>query len=319
MGTLYIDKKGCHIKLDSNAIAFYMDGKREGLIPLEQIKRVIFIGTMTVDTNVLRRLSEMNVSTLFLSGRSLKFVGMLNGRIHNNGILRLRQYEKATSDFASGYAQEMVARKTKKQIDLLKEVLVLRHDLRPNITQAIQTLIKVIDRLNSELFGIDSLKGLEGSASAAYFSVYTNLFPESLNFRSRTRRPPRDPVNAMLSLCYTLLHFELVREIQIIGLDPTIGFYHQFEYGRESLACDLVEVYRTDVDSFVWHLFRERTFVSDDFYSDSERSGYYLKKSKRKDFYPIYEEWARRMRPAFTEEVRSLARRITDEKDIIPD
>lgn len=317
MGTLYIDRKDIHIKLDGNALAFYSNGKREGIIPLEPVKRVIFVGNMSLETSVVKKFIELGISAIFLSGRRLKFAGILHGRLHNNGLLRLRQYEKAHSEFVREYAQEIVKRKIKAQMGLLDEVLAIRHDLRLEIKSALGILENILDRLNSELFNIESLKGLEGSASASYFSAYIKLFPETLGFHKRTRRPPLDPVNAMLSLCYTLLHFEIVREIEVIGLDPTIGFYHQFEYGRESLACDIVEVFRCDVDRLVWNLFRERIFTSDDFVKDHENSGYYLKKQKRKDFYHLYENWAKNMRPSFTDEVRALARRISDEEDTL--
>lgn len=317
MGTLYIDRKDIHIKLDGNALAFYSNGHKEGIVPLEPVKRVIFVGNITLETSIIKKFTELGISAIFLSGRRLRFSGMVHGRLHNNGIMRLRQYEMAMSEFARECAQEIVARKVKTQLTLLDEALALRHDLRLELTMAIETLKKIVDRLNSESFNIESLKGLEGSASASYFGAYINLFPKSLGFKKRTRRPPRDPVNAMLSLCYTLLHFELVREIEVIGLDPTIGFYHQFEYGRESLACDLVEIFRCDVDRFVWNVFRERTFTADDFYKDTENGGYYLKKQKRKVFYPLYEDWAKHFRQAFIEETRCLARRILDEKDTL--
>lgn len=315
MGTLYIDRKDCHIKLDGKALSLYFNGQREGIIPLEPIKRVIFVGNMTIETSVLRRFTEHGISALFLSGRRMHFCGILHGRLHLNGILRVKQYGKSKSDFAELYAQEIVTNKTENQLSFLEECLNTRHDLKFELKEATGKLMKILNRLNAEDFGIGSLKGLEGSASAAYFSAYTKLFAKSLGFRKRTRRPPLDPVNAMLSLCYTLLHFEIVREIEVAGLDPTIGFYHQFEYGRESLACDLVELFRCSADRFVWNLFRERTFTADDFSKDHRDGGFYLKKQKRKDFYPLYEDFARGMRRAFSEEVRLLAGRILNEKN----
>lgn len=317
MGTLYIDRKGCHIKVDGNTLALYLDGKREGIVPLEPLKRVIFVGSMMIETSVIKKFSELGISAIFLSGRRLKFSGMVHGNLHNNGLLRLRQYEKALSSFSKNYAQEIVTRKIEKQLNLLKDALSLRPDLRLEMKTAIDTLTKIYDKLNSDIFNIESLKGLEGSSSSSYFSAYTKLFPDSLNFSRRIRRPPLDPVNAMLSLCYTLLHFEIVREIEVIGLDPTIGFYHQFEYGRESLACDIVELFRPETDRFVWNIFKERLFTIDDFFKDHVNGAYYLKKIKRKEFYSLYEEWAKNLRQNFTEEVRSLARRVNDETDTI--
>jgi CRISPR-associated protein Cas1 len=179
--------------------------------------------------------------------------------------------------------------------------------------QSIQSLTNKID-LVKNANSIDSLRGIEGSSQAVYFSVYTKLYPDSYGFEKRTRRPPTDPVNAMLSLCYTMLHYETVREIQLIGLDPTIGFYHQFEYGRESLACDIVEIFRVDVDRFVYEIFKKNELSKRDFMKDESTGGVYLKKSGRKKFYPLYEEWATEERQKIREKVRALARRILDEK-----
>lgn len=319
MGTLYIDRKDLHIKLDGNALSFYNNGEREGIVPIAPLKRVIVIGKATFETSVLHRLSDKGISVIFLSGRRARFCGMLHGRLHNNGLLRIRQYEKSLLAFSIELSKEIVNRKIAAQSDLLKDALSRRPDLRFPLTTALETLEEIIKTLSNPEVTMETIRGLEGGASATYFSAYVRLFPESLRFKKRNRRPPEDPVNAMLSLCYTMLHYEMVREIEVIGLDPTIGFYHQFEYGRESLACDLVEVYRPEVDKFVWHIFREREFTDRDFAYEDERPGCYLKKGSRKRFYPLYEGWAQTMRPKLVEEVRNLARRIMDGQDPLSD
>lgn len=321
MGTLYIDRKDAHIRLDGNALAFYSNGDRQGIVPIKPLKRVVIMGNITIDASVLHRLADNDISVLFLSGKRGRFCGMLHGRLHNNGLLRIRQYEKCIGkgddsgmSFPIEFSMDIVLRKIKAQADLLRDAMNTRADLRLPLKTAVDTLEKVRDSINNlpSVPLIDTIRGYEGGASAAYFSAYTKLFPDSLNFTKRTRRPPEDPVNALLSLCYTLLHYEMVREIEVIGLDPTIGFYHQFEYGRESLACDLVEVFRPEVDRFVWRILRERIFAERDFSCEDERPGCYLKKNSRSRFYPLYEEWAQEMRTKFIEEVRSLARNIMD-------
>jgi len=316
MGTLYLDRKDVHIKLDGNALAVYSAGGREGSIPLNPLDRVVIVGNVTIDTPVLHKLARDKVSVVFLSGKRLRFSGMLHGSLHNNGLLRVRQYAKSLTTFCFETALDLVQRKIEKQKALLEDARQQRPELRLSLTTAMNTLSVVLEKTAAES-NLTSLLGLEGGAAAAYFSAYTGLFADSLEFQRRNRRPPEDPVNAMLSLCYTLLHYEMLREIEVIGLDPTIGFYHQFDYGRESLACDLVEPYRPDVDRFVWRLFRERIFVARDFARDDERPGCYLKKESRKRFYPEYEEWAKPLRSLWTEEARTLARRIMDEQDTL--
>ncbi|MEK6900892.1 MAG: CRISPR-associated endonuclease Cas1, partial [Nanoarchaeota archaeon] len=189
-------------------------------------------------------------------------------------------------------------------------------DLRYELTGGLSTLETVLKSIEGlEQDSRERLRGLEGGAAAAYFSAYTSLFPESLGFKKRERRPPPDPVNALLSLIYTLIHYEAVREIEVIGLDPTIGFYHEFDYGRESLACDLVELIRPSVDCWVWMLFRERVFTIRDFTTGGERPGCYLKKEGRKTLYLLYEEWVKDIRASLVGEVRELARNLMDGKD----
>lgn len=319
MGTLYIDRKDLHIRLDGHALAFYSNEKREGVVPINPLKRVVMVGNISIETPVLHRLTDKGISVLFLSGKRLRFRGMVHGRLHYNGILRVKQYEKSLSEFSKNTSLEIVSRKIEVQREFLLNARESRPELRFPMTRASGILEKILKTLNSQKAESENLRGYEGSASAAYFSAYIKLFPESLQFKRRNRRPPEDPVNAMLSLCYTLLHYEIVREIEIIGLDPTVGFYHQFDYGRESLACDLVELYRTDVDTFVWGLFRERVFTVRDFSLGDERPGCYLKKVSRTRFYPLYEEWAKDIRPKLVNEVRTLAMRIMDGQDIIPE
>jgi CRISPR-associated protein Cas1 len=316
MSTLYIDRKDLYLKLDGEAIAFYSKGEREGSIPINPLKRVIIAGNIVIESSVLNKLSQKGISILFLSGKRLRFCGILHGRLHNNGILRVKQYEKSLSqDFTLQIAIEIVKKKISGQKEFLMDIRESRPELRFTLTKAICTLQGILADIEKKDINMDTLRGLEGGASSAYFSAFTQAFANSLRFRGRNKRPPEDPVNAMLSLCYTLVHFEFVREIEVVGLDPVIGFYHQFDYGRESLACDLLESYRPEIDRFVWLLFKERRFTGRDFTMDDEKPGCYLKKGGRQRFYPVYEEWAKARRKLWADEVRSMARRILDGKE----
>lgn len=318
MGTLYIDRKGYHIKLDGESIAFYLDGKREGIVPIRPLSRVIIAGSNTVETNVLNKLADNGSSVLFLSGRGLQYRGILTGRLHNNGILRVRQYEKSMNrEFAMTIAKEIILQKIERQGEFLAEAAKIKgaENLKSTFCNVFSTLDTVEEGINSRCDTLESLMGYEGAASNAYFSAFTELFPAPLGFNNRTRRPPKDPVNAMLSLCYTLIHYEAVREVQVAGLDPTIGFYHCFEYGRESLACDLIEPFRPLTDRFVWGLFWEGTCAAKNFVQENE--GVYLKKEARKEFYPLYETWAETVRKDIAGKVRDISKRIMDGKDTL--
>lgn len=312
MGTLFVDRKDLELKLDGSAMAFYVNGEREGTVPIKPLNRIVIKGSVMIDTAVFRRLAENGVTVVFISGKGSRFCGMFHGPLHNNGLLRLNQYQKTETTFPQDFACRMVMQKLTGNLQLLVYARDERPDLRLSLTSSICTIEKVLEKLESAT-DLASLRGLEGGASAAYFGAFTGMFPPSLEFKKRTRRPPLDPVNAMLSMVYTMIHYETVSEIQQIGLDPTIGYYHQFEYGRDSLACDLVEPRRPIVDRFVWTLFRERDFTVRDFAMNDERPGCYLKKDSRSRFYPIYINWVKEIRPAINADVENLARIISDE------
>lgn len=316
MGTLYIDKSGYEIRLDGNAIAFYLNGRREGVVPINPLKRVIIVGRCSIDTKVFHRLSAMGVQVIMLSGRALHFRCVVQGRLHNNGLIRFKQYEKASDpEFTGTVSTELVNRKIENQIRLLEQAIAERPDCRRPLFEGMERLVQIKEKILTIRPDIDSLRGYEGTASSAYFTAYSSLFPDSLGFCGRNRRPPRDPVNAMLSLCYTLLYGEITTEIYIAGLDPTIGFYHAFEYGRDSLSCDIQEPFRPGVDRFVWKLFREGIFSKRDFVS--ERGGVYLKKRARAGFYPCYEAFARELRKDIQKTLRSLIERLLNEKNAL--
>jgi CRISPR-associated protein Cas1 len=318
MGILYIDRKELELKVDGKAIAFYAGKKREGVVPLAPLKRVIIVGNIKLEASVLHKLAKSNISVIFLSGKRLHFAGVLHGRIHRNGLLRLKQYAKTQTPFVIQISAEIIEKKLKKQVEFLRSLAEARKKIRHELTKSAQCIEQIINQVKA-LPEIESLRGLEGSAANAYYRAFTLLFPPSLGFRGRVRRPPTDPVNSLLSLTYTFVHFEMVREIECIGLDPLIGFYHSFEYGRESLACDLVEPFRPDVDLFVYEIFKEEKLTASDFFKENPRQACYLKKNSRKNYFLLYEAWAQEQRSKWREEVENLARRISDGEDTLFD
>lgn len=319
MGTLYVDRKEIRIKLDGNALAFYENGERVGTAPIVPLKRVVVVGLALIETPVLHRLAREGVGVLFLSGKRLRFSGRLYGESHSNARLRVRQYQKTLDrQFALLTAKDLVTRKVSAQRELLADAMEKRPELRLELFTAHTSINEMLPSIE-DTCEVDVLRGLEGSAAAQYFGAFVHLFPPSLGFSKRVKRPPGDPVNALLSLGYTMLHFEIAREIELIGLDPVLGFLHQFDYGRESLACDLVEPYRPAVDRWTWELFRDRTFTDRDFTEGDERPGCYLKKEARRRYYELYEAWAGQQRSLWTEEARRIARSINDGEDPVPE
>lgn len=316
-GTVYLDRKDAELRVDGGALAVYVNGERDGTIPLAPVDRVVLVGNQTVQTSVLHRLAEQGVAVLFLSGRMQSYRGRLVGRLHNHARLRIRQYAEQGGVLALELATEWVAAKLNGQASLLREGAEARSDQRGVLLRAAEIVEDTCAKA-AEADTVERLRGLEGGAAAAYFGALPALFPPSLEFEGRERRPPRDPVNALLSLTYTMVHWEWVRECEVIGLDPLIGFYHEVYYGRESLACDLLEPFRPIADRWVWELFRTRQFERRDFASDHDRPGCSLKKGARGRYYQAYEQWMAQHRTHLRETVEALARRLLhDGSDVV--
>jgi len=208
-------------------------------------------------------------------------------------VRRLGQYQTSLNDdLRTPLARWLVLVKVRAQQRLLRDALAARADLRYPLTAALQTLNGIIGQLREDTVALSlaSLRGYEGAAAAGYFGGYTHLFADSLNFSGRKKRPPPDPVNVCLSLGYTLLHYDAVRACHTVGLDTMLGFYHDVSFGRESLACDLMEPLRPLMDRWVWQLFRERQLRSEHFSDDNGRCQ--MNKAGRHCFYGFYESQA---------------------------
>jgi CRISPR-associated protein Cas1 len=290
MSSLYLDRKNLGIKLDGQALALYEEGVKKGTVPLHLLERVVLRGNVQLESRVLGALSERNIGLLVLSGRNTEATAMLAAKSHGDSARRLGQYKVSLNeDLRTPLARWLVLVKVRAQQRLLREALAARADLRYPLTSALQTVSGIIGQLREDTLVIPlaSLRGYEGAAAAGYFSGYTQLFADSLNFTGRKKRPPPDPVNVCLSLGYTLLHYDAVRACHTVGLDAMLGFYHDVSFGRESLACDLMEPLRPLMDRWVWQLFRERQLRPEHFSDDNGRCQ--MNKSGRQLLYGFYE------------------------------
>jgi CRISPR-associated protein Cas1 len=208
-----------------------------------------------------------------------------------------------------------VALKLRSQSRFLRQALQRRPDCRKPLWDGIEQIQRAcagIGRAEEGASTVQRLRGIEGAAAASYFSAFAPLFPADLAFAGRNRRPPKDPVNAALSLGYTLLHFEAVNACHAAGLDPYVGFYHEPAYHRESLAADLIEPLRASVDAWVWRLFAERDLRGESFVQ--EEGGCLLKKHGREVFYARYELFIRPLRCRLRRHCLLIARRLAGDR-----
>ncbi len=303
MATLYLDRRDLSLKLEGQALAIYASGAREGTVPLHLLERIVLRSSVRLDSGALARLADSGIALAAFGGRMGGKLAIIHGRSHNDGARRIGQYCRYDdAHWRRRWARYLVLAKLRRQRRLLRGALAQRPDQRYRLTTALAGLDKAIARVLAEQrIGVDSLRGIEGAAAAAYFKGFCELFPPSLDFTGRNRQPPRDPVNAVLSLGYTLLHVEAVRAAYGAGLDPIIGYYHSLDYGRDSLASDLIEPLRPRVDAWAWEQFRERHLRAEHFRRDGDAC--LLGKQGRAHFYAAFEP---AMRP-----IRRLLRRCT--------
>jgi CRISPR-associated protein Cas1 len=312
MSTLVLDKPELELRCDGAALALYERGERRGTVPLALLERVVLLGSrIRLDSGVLAQLGEAGVALAVIGRRGGRRLSLALGPRHNDAAVRIAQCAAALDEAnVLGMARDIVCAKLRAQQRSLAQMLVVRADCRKPLTDARATLADLSGTVEVAAT-VDAMRGAEGAAAAAYFRALASVFPPSLGFGGRNRRPPRDPVNALLSLGYTLLHVDAVRACHIAGLDPMVGFYHRPAFGRESLACDLVEPLRPRLDTWVWNLVRTRSLREEHFATSA--SGCQLQKAGRARFYAEYESaapaWRRWLRGRCAALARSLRAR----------
>jgi CRISPR-associated protein Cas1 len=286
MATLYLNEQQSIVKKRDGYLLVQYQDKHTVEVPLIKVSQVVVSGDVTLTTPALHSLLEVGIEVCFLSMYG-QFRGRLSPPVAKNAALRQAQYRAYVDQIcALAAARACVQGKLDNMRTMLLRANRSLNDVQ--VETAAQT-IKNVGRLAQEAKTVGSLLGFEGNGSAAYFGVFGKLLRGSMEFTRRRRRPPTDPINAMLSLGYTLLLHQVSAAIQIVGFDPYIGFLHQPRYGRPTLALDLMEEFRPIIaDSVVLNIVNHRILTEKDF--QEELGVVHLKPEARKTFYGKFEE-----------------------------
>ncbi|MBW8269025.1 CRISPR-associated endonuclease Cas1 [Caldovatus aquaticus] len=310
MATLFLDRREAVIESAAGALLVRGGDGALARAPLALAERVVLRGPARISTGAIAAIAEAGAALLVLSGRHGRPAAAMLGRAHADAAIRIGQFRLALDGAARvRIAALLLRRKLAGQRRLLGRALQRRPDRRLPLRRGLEALAEAqhrLRRLAAEGASPARLMGVEGAAAAAYFEAFAAILPPALGFAGRNRRPPRDPVNAALSLAYTLGHFEAVREAHLAGLDPAVGFLHALAPGRESLACDLVEPLRPHLDHLVWRLFAEERLRGAHFTRDG--AACLLGKAGRLAFYAAWEEAAAPLRRALRRGLRPLVR-----------
>jgi CRISPR-associated protein Cas1 len=311
MTTLYLTRPGSTVRKTGEALKVYIpadeeheEAARKVTLPLHKITQVVVAGNITLTTPVLQTLLQRNVGVTYLTSHG-RFLGRLGPPLSKNGRLRMAQHEAHHDPVRRmELARACVAGKLRNQ-----RVLLMRYQ-RKLEKSALQDAIDILERCEQNAQAVEpdlqpppdpsrpqaestwgTLLGYEGTGGAAYFRVFGQLLREGWDFPGRKRRPPTDPVNALLSFAYTLLYHQTLSAVQTVGLDPYVGFLHGSQYGKPALALDLMEELRPVIaDSVVLTLTNKRILDHEDF--EEELGAYRLTDSGRRAF---YRQWEKRL------------------------
>ncbi|RLB82993.1 MAG: CRISPR-associated endonuclease Cas1 [Deltaproteobacteria bacterium] len=242
MESIYVLEPGAYLHRQGQCLKVVKSGETISEIPMEGLKRLILIGYVSLTGGVLDFLITNRVETVFMTPTG-RYRARLAIDEHRHVKLRMAQYQKLSSpDFALSTAKTIVEGKLK---NMTKFLLLRARQYGDKKLRAAAAQLKGMCDAVREIGSIAKLRGLEGNATRTYFQVFPYLIRNPFfEFRGRNKRPPLDPVNAMLSFAYTMLTNEVLSAVKAVGLDPYLGSLHAIDYGRPSLACDLVEEYR---------------------------------------------------------------------------
>lgn len=257
--TLYITKELCYLFRDGTNIVIKEDEKEIGRFPIHIFEDIVCFNYNGVSPSLVRLCNENDVGLAFISPQGY-FQGRFIGKTNGNVLLRRQQYRIADDEGKSIiYAKLMILAKTANYRKIFKRA-ISDHGNKIN-TELINNSIKKFEKdMKSvkESGSLDSLRGIEGDSARTYFSCFNDLIlkqKEDFIFKGRSKRPPLDNVNAMLSFGYTVLTNEIQSALETVGLDSYVGFFHTDRPGRASLALDLIEELRGYlVDRFVLSL-----------------------------------------------------------------
>jgi CRISPR-associated protein Cas1 len=303
MGTLYLDHSDVILERSGEVLTVRGPGAAVQHVPMRLLDRVVVMANIGIPARTLVALATAGIGVTIVGSRQRVAHVLPDGpgdalRI----IAQVRCHE--SKQIKARLAAWMLRRKLLAH----RRQIVRWMELRPDVRLP---LFRARDRLSARMREVRertetvALRGLEGAAARDYFEALAAVLPPEMGFQGRNRRPPRDPANAALSLGYTLLHAEATGALAAAGLDPRIGFLHDPSWGRASLAADLAEGYRTEVDDLLRDLCRDGRLRADHFGREGE--AVLLGKAGRQIFFPA---WEQRMKPVRLRLYRFAARLV---------
>ncbi len=287
MNLTIIDRKTAQIKTDNKTLV--VDGQK---LPFHLIDTLLIVGKQQLRTEDITLLSHHGIQTILLSANYARSA-IVTASGGKSAELKLAQYRAAVTK-PLPIARWILTQKISAHIAHLKnhEITVNEAELSEKIKNA-ETL--------------DALLGVEGSFSRRYFEHYFSLFPKTLHKGKRSKRPPLDPLNALLSWYYTLFYHIIAVRLAGFGFETGIGFLHRPFRSHMALASDLLELFRADINAYVYEIFADKTVTASDF---TKKGGVFLRYEGRKKLYRPFREFLDRLEPRIDAAIAELRSRL---------
>lgn len=299
-----LDNKDIVVRLEGKALRVERPEAPLQRFPLGLIEQVVVYGSPLISSDVWRALVEYNISAVVLPARGKGESAWLGSGLSTSIMVRIRQYQGWNeSSIKNRVVCEILRMKIMGQYRLMtalgrgednnqqlnySQFGVSEKKMTKLVKKAETELQSCFDELDPKK-GVDKLRGLEGYASKTWFDFLSKVLHKRWKFTGRNRRPPQDPVNALLSLSYTLLVSIVSKEVQSRGLDPSLGFLHEVYPGRVSFVLDVAEPFRPGVDAFVLGLLGD--ILSPEDFSQGSQEGCRLKKEGRGVYYKAWNQY----------------------------
>lgn len=335
LNTLYVTTEGASLRKDGENLVAEIEGAERARVPLHMLASVVMFGPIFISPALVGACAAGGISIVLLD-RAGRFQARIEGPVSGNVLLRRAQYR--ASDRPEPIVRSILLGKIANQRSVLMRALrdygeEYAADVRVRIMAVVGRLAQILRHVELADAPLERLRGAEGDAAHLYFDVFGHLIRSSepqMSWRGRSRRPPLDPVNALLSFLYTLLTHDCRSAAEAVGLDPAVGFLHRDRPGRPSLALDLMEEFRPVLaDRLALSLINRRQVQAGDF-EQREGGAVLLTESGRKTVLTAWQERKKeeRTHPFLDEkaplglvpflQAQMLARHLRGDLDIYP-
>lgn len=267
LNTLFVQTQGAYVRLDHETVKLEVQREEKMQIPMHHLGGMVIFGNVLVSPFLLHRFAEDGRNVVWM-GQSGRFKGRLAGPTSGNVLLRRDQYRaQADPAQAASVARSFVMGKVRNSRSLIRRSSREQEngEALDSAASSLSAVLRELERASD----LDDVRGLEGRAGRVYFDAFSDMIRAdngSFSFNGRSRRPPRDPVNALLSFVYALVLEDCVAACEGVGLDPQFGFLHALRPGRPSLALDLIEELRSVLaDRLVLALINRKQIQSKNF------------------------------------------------------